>query len=185
MVKNKSSLPQTLDQISKFFGHLSALLVFLLVLIGGWNVIGRYLGRFIGMNLSSNTLLEIQWQLFATLFLLGSAYTLQQDEHVRVDVLLKDFNAKQKAIANLIGITLFLFPFCITVLLMSWKSVWNSCTIWEGSPNPGGLPLCPAKSMILLGFGLLLCQGISETLKSWQQLQAHQLPQQNQEDHHD
>ena len=185
MAKNKPPLPTTLDKISTGFGNLSSLLVFLLVLVGAWNVLGRYLGRFIGTNLSSNTLLEVQWQLFATIFLLGAADTLQRDEHVRVDVLLKDFNTKQKAIANLIGTGLFLFPFCITVLLMSWKSVWNSCLIWEGSPNPGGLPLCPAKSIILLGFALLLSHGVSETIKSWQTLKQLQHRHPQKEHHHD
>ncbi|MGB7414896.1 MAG: TRAP transporter small permease subunit [Thermosynechococcaceae cyanobacterium] len=181
MFKILKSLSTLIDKVNSSIGGLCSWLVLLMIVIGAWNVVGRYLGRFVGANLSSNTLLELQWQLFAAVFLLGAAYTLKQNEHVRVDVFYKDLDVKKKAIANLIGTVLFLFPFSITVITVSSKAVWNSCAIWEISPNPGGLPLCPAKSLIIIGFLLLVLQGISEAAKNWAILRAPSL----QENHHD
>lgn len=161
-----------IDGISTRIGSLSSWFVLCMILIGAWNVVGRYVGRIIGTNLSSNTLLELQWQLFAAVVFLGAACTLKQNEHVRVDVFYKDLNPRQKGLANLLGTLVFLVPFSITVIYVSWRSVWNACAIWEVSPNPGGLPLCPPKALMILGFLLLLAQGCSEAIKSWEIIRA-------------
>lgn len=179
MFKIIKYLSTLIDNLNASIGGLSSWLVLLMIVIGTWNVVGRYVGRLVGANLSSNTLLELQWQLFAAVFLLGAAYTLKQNEHVRVDVFYKDLDVKKKAIANLLGTFLFLFPFSITVITVSWKAVWNTCAIWEISPNPGGLPLCPAKSLIIMGFSLLVAQGLSEAIKSWETLRSPSLNQEN------
>lgn len=82
-------ISRIIDAVNEWIGRLAYWLVFLMVLVGVWNVIGRYLERFFGIDLTSNALIEIQWYLFDLIFLLGAAYALKYNEHVRVDVFLK------------------------------------------------------------------------------------------------
>ncbi|RMF27541.1 MAG: TRAP transporter small permease subunit, partial [Cyanobacteria bacterium J083] len=119
----------------------------------------------LGQNLTSNALIEIQWYLFDIIFFLGAAYTLKHNGHVRVDIFYKEWNTKQKALVNFIG-SLFLILFSAIVIYYSWNSVVNSWKIWEISPDPGGLPRYPIKSMIIVSFVLLIIQGISEAIKN-------------------
>lgn len=163
-------------------GRLTYWLVLLMVGIGVWNVAGRYLGRSIGQNLTSNALIEGQWYIFDLVFLLGAAYALRHDEHVRVDIFYKNLPAKWKALANLIGTLLFLIPFSLMVIYYSWGTIINSWAIWEMSPDPGGLPRYPIKSMIIVGFVLLILQGISEAIKNWAIFTGYLTPQ---EEYHD
>lgn len=135
--------------------------------VGAWNVAGRYLGRWIGQNLTSNALIEVQWYLFDLVFLLGAAYALKHDEHVRVDIFYRGWSRKRQALANLIGSILFLIPFSLMVIYFSWETVLNSWEIREMSPDPGGLPRYPIKTMIIVSFVLLIFQGISQAIKSW------------------
>lgn len=160
-------IAKVIDTINEWIGRLTYWLVLFMVLIGVWNVVGRYLGRFFGQNLTSNALIEIQWYLFDLVFLLGAAYTLKHDAHVRVDIFYKDWNPRRKALANLLGTLLFLIPFCCLVIYYSWGTVINSWRIQEMSPDPGGLPRYPIKSMILVSLVLLIFQGISEAIKNW------------------
>jgi TRAP-type mannitol/chloroaromatic compound transport system permease small subunit len=132
-----------------------------MVLIGAYNAVARYLDRFTGWGLSSNTYIELQWYLFSLVFLLGAAYTLKHDSHVRVDVLYGRLSARNKAWVNLLGVVLFLFPFCLLMLIMSWSSVQNSWSVMEMSPDPGGLPRYPIKTVIPIAFILLMFQGVS------------------------
>jgi len=138
-----------------------------MVLIGVWNVIGRYLGNLLQRNLSSNGFIESQWYIFDLIFLMGAAYTLKHNGHVRVDVLYSNWSKKRQALANLLGTLLFLIPFSIMVIVFSWEAIVASWQIWELSPDPGGLPRAPIKSMIIVGFVLLIIQGISEAIKNF------------------
>lgn len=160
-------LSRLIDIVNQWIGRLTYWLVLLMVLIGVWNVVGRYLGRYLGQNLTSNGLIETQWYLFDLVFLLGAAYALKHDEHVRVDIFYKGWNAKQKALANLVGTIFFLIPFCILVIYFSWDTVVNSWRILEVSPDPDGLPRYPIKTVIIISFVLLILQGISEAIKNW------------------
>lgn len=160
-------ISKTIDRINEAIGRLASWLVLLMVLIGMWNVIGRYLGRWLQIKLTSNAFLDLQSYLFAIVFLLGAAYALKHNEHVRVDVFYKDLNRKQKALANLIGTLLFLIPFAIVLIYYSWKPVLNSWLGGEISPNADGLPLYPIKSFLIISFFLLILQGISEAIKNW------------------
>ena len=143
--------------------------------VGVWNVLGRYIGNAIGQNLSSNGLIETQWYLFDIVFLLGAAYTLQKNEHVRGDVFYAQFNRRKKAIADLLGTIFFLIPFSALILYFSWGSVIRSWQVRETSPDPGGLIRYPIKTMILVSFVLLILQGISDAIKNWAIIQG-QLP---------
>jgi TRAP-type mannitol/chloroaromatic compound transport system permease small subunit len=160
-------LSRWIDRLNERIGYFVTLLVPLMVLLGVSNVIGRYLGRLVGQNLSSNAFIEGQWYVFSLVFLLGAAHTLLHNEHVRVDVLYSNWSPRRKALVNLLGSLLFLIPFCVMVLTVSWDAIVASWARGEISPDPGGLPRYPIKSAILVGGILLILQGISESIKSW------------------
>ena len=176
------NIAKIIDNINEWIGRLTYWLVLLMILVGVWNVIGGYLGVLIGQNLTSNALNEVQWYLFALVFLLGTAYTLKHDEHVRVDVFYKDWSPKRKALANFIGIFIFLIPFCLIVIYYSWGYIINSWKILEMSRNPGGLPRYPIKSMIIVSYILLMFQGLAEAIKNWAIFTGQLI---SQEEHHD
>lgn len=154
-------LASWIDRLNDQIGRWVYWLSLIMVLMGAYNALARYIDRFTGWGLSSNTYIELQWYLFSILFLLGAAYTLKHDSHVRVDVFYGRLSARGKAWINLLGTLLFLFPFCILMLVMSWSSVANSWAVWEMSPDPGGLPRYPIKTIIPIAFVLLILQGIS------------------------
>jgi TRAP-type mannitol/chloroaromatic compound transport system permease small subunit len=169
------ALAQGIDQVIAWIGKLAAWLALVMLAIGGWNVVGRYVGKLIGHNLSSNSLLEAQWYLFDLIFLLGAAYTLQKNDHVRVDIVYKSLGDRQRAWVNFLGTLFFLLPFCGLVIFYSWESVMNSWQIWEMSPDPGGLPRYPIKTMILVSLVLLILQGIADAIKNWAVICGHSL----------
>ena len=146
-------------------GRFISWMALLMVLIGAYNAIARYLGRFIGVNLSSNLYLELQWYLFSLIFLLGAGFALRENAHVRVDVVYGRLRARARAAINVVGAVLMLLPFSIFVLWVSWPSIRNSWAVREASPDPGGLPRYPLKAVIIVAFVLLLAQGVSEFLK--------------------
>lgn len=166
------ALSRWIDRVNGLIGRLASGLVLVMIAVGSWNVVGRYVGQAVGRNLSSNALIETQWYLFSLVFLLGAAYTLQRNDHVRVDVLYSRWNARQQARANFWGTLLFLLPFSTLMLWFSWQWVFASWRIWEQSPDPGGLPRYPIKTVILLSFMTLIFQGISEAIKSYAQLRS-------------
>ena len=157
-----------IDLVNEWIGRVTYWLVLLMVAVGAWNVIGRYIGRIIGTNLTSNALIEIQWYLFDVVFLFGAAYALKYNDHVRVDIFYKGWSRRRKALANFLGNILFLIPFSSLIIYYSWATVANSWRIREMSPDPGGLPRYPIKSAIIVAFILLILQGISEAIKNWQ-----------------
>lgn len=165
----------TVDAISEWLGIFAELLIIATVAIGFYNVVARYIGRFIGQQLSSNVFIELQWYLFSIVFFLGFAYILKNGINVRVDFLYTNFSVKRKALVDIIGHTLFLIPFCIigiwvsySPVLRSWGRLPNGTWgTWEISPDPGGLPRAPLKTMIIVAFVLLLLQTISEVMKLW------------------
>ena len=161
-----------LDRVTGGVGRIISWMALLMVAIGAFNAIARYLGRFIGVNLSSNLYLELQWYLFSLIFLLGAGYALKENAHVRVDVIYGRLEARSRALINVIGSVLMLIPFCIFVLWVSWPSIRNSWMVREGSPDPGGLPRYPLKAVIIVAFVLLLAQGVAELFKSIAVLRA-------------
>lgn len=166
------------DRIGKFAGWL----VMVMVVVGVWNVVGRYLGKAVGQSLTSNAFIETQWYLFDLVFLLGAAYALRHDEHVRVDVFYSNWPPKWKALADLAGTLLFLIPFCILAIGFSWNAVIASWQTLEISPDPGGLPRYPIKTVPLIGFALLILQGISQAIKNYAIFTGQLQPQ---ETHHE
>jgi len=155
-----------IDAVNRRIGQLMFLLLLAMILIGIYNATVRYLGGFIGANLSSNAYLELQWYFFSAIFMLGAAYTLQRNGHVRVDVFQSRLSEKAKAWIDLIGIVVFMIPFCAIVFWLSLPWVLNSWHLLEVSSDPGGLPRYPIKTVIPLAFVLLLLQGISQIIKA-------------------
>lgn len=164
---------RAIDAISEVMGWVSMFLVVVTVAIGFYNVMARYVGRFIGVTLSSNLYIELQWYLYSLVFLLGFSYILKHGINVRVDFLYAKWSTRRKAIIDFWGHLLFLVPFTIlgiwvsiNPVLSSWgrrpNGSWGS---WELSPDPSGLPRAPIKSMIVVGFVLLLLQAIAELIK--------------------
>ena len=155
-----------IDRVSSWVGKAAAWLALAMVLIGAFNAVARYGGRWIGVDLASNAFIELQWYLFSLLFLLGAAWTLRDDDHVRVDVLYGRLSAKKKAWIDLLGVLFFLLPFCAFAILTSLPALESSWAVRELSPDPGGLPRYPLKTVLPLAFGLLALQGISQGIKA-------------------
>ncbi|MBK4730883.1 TRAP transporter small permease subunit [Oxynema sp. CENA135] len=158
-------LSRWINTCNEWIGRFVGWLVVAMVLVGVWNAIGRYVGRAIGTNLTSNAAIEIQWYLFDIVFLLGAAYALKHDEHVRVDVFYSRWSPRQQALIDFLGTVLFLIPFCLLVIFFSWNTIAQSWQIQEMSPDPNGLPRYPIKSAIIISFGLLSLQGISQAIQ--------------------
>jgi TRAP-type mannitol/chloroaromatic compound transport system permease small subunit len=150
------------DAFSEKSGAYISWLTTVMVLVVCYDVVTRYF-----LKSSSVAIQELEWHLFAAIFLLGAAYTLKADRHVRVDVLYVKFSPKTRAWVNLLGCLIFLIPFCILIIISSKNFVINSIKVMETSPDPGGLPArFLLKAFIPLGFAMLLAQGISMLLKS-------------------
>ncbi|MEQ9299922.1 MAG: TRAP transporter small permease subunit [Cyclobacteriaceae bacterium] len=155
-------IAKLIETINTWIGKAVAWLTFILVLLICTDVALRYI-----FNFSQAGFYELEWHLFAAIFLLGAAYTLRYDKHVRVDVFYSRFSHRTKAWVNLIGTCIFLMPFCFVIVYTSLAFVGDSYDLLESSPDPGGLPYrFIIKSTIPIGFGLLLLQGLAEILKS-------------------
>lgn len=158
-------LSRGIDRLSGWIGQTLSWVALALIALGVINVIGRYLGAQLGMLLSSNALLEAQTQAFDLMFLLGACYLMRRDGHIRIDIIHGRLSARVQAWIDIVGTLVVLIPFC---LLLIWLSLGYAGEAWsrlEVSPNPGGLPLYPIKTVIPLAFGLLLLQGVSELIK--------------------
>lgn len=155
------SIASGINRANEVVGRIAYWLSLGMVLVGALNAIVRYLDRFSGLGLSSNTYIELQWYMFSALFLLTAGYTLKHDAHVRVDVLYGRLSPRGRAWINVLGVILFLIPFCILMIGTSWPYFLDSWGRLEVSPDPGGLPRYPIKAVIPLAFALVLLQGVS------------------------
>lgn len=165
-----------IDFFTEILGNIALWIVTLTVLVGAWNTFGRFFGRFIGTNLTSNMFIELQWYLFSITYFLAAGYVLKHNGHVRVDVLYDGFSPKRKAWINLIGTTFLLFPFCAMITFFAWGWLAQSWRIMEGSPDPSGLPRYPIKTMVVVGMAFLSMQGVSEWIKSVAIITGHLEP---------
>ena len=153
------------ENLNDRIGAVLRWLALAMVLIGAYNALARYLTRFAGVPLSSNALNELQWYLFSLIFLLGAAYGLRKDVHVRVDVLYQRLTRRTRAWIDLVGTVLFLLPFSILMLKVSWPVVAASWAVRETSPDPGGLSRYPIKAVVLVSFFLLALQGLAHLVR--------------------
>ncbi len=160
------------DRLNSRLGVAVSWLTLAMVAVGAYNAVVRYLGRFTGWNLSSNAYLELQWYMFSLVFLLGASYALLTGAHVRVDVIFSRLPERWRRRIDLWGSLLFLVPFAVFGLVMSWPAVRNSWAVLEVSSDPGGLPRYPIKSVLLVAFTLLALQGLAEAARNWLRLRA-------------
>ncbi|HSR63360.1 MAG TPA: TRAP transporter small permease subunit [Gammaproteobacteria bacterium] len=158
-----------LESLSEISGRLVAWLILALVLLVGYDVTMRYL-----FQSGSVALQELEWHLFALIFLISAAYTFKHDDHVRLDLFYHGsfMNVRRRAWVNILGGLFFLIPFCLLIIISSWPFVQQAFIHAEGSPDPGGLPYrWVLKAAIPAGFFLLLLQGIADVLKNMVALQ--------------
>jgi len=153
-------LSQLIDWLTERIGKSAFWLVLIMTIISASNAVVRFT-----FNYSSNGLLEIQWYLFAAIFLLCAPYTLQKNEHVRIDVLSGKLSPRGLAVIDIIGSLFFLLPMVVLVLYLAIPLVAESYRITEMSANAGGLLRWPVKLLLPIGFSLLALQGISELIK--------------------
>lgn len=167
---NGNRLSSTLDSISLALGGFAAWLTLLMVCVTFVIVVMRYV-----FDVGFIWLQESLTWLHATVFMLGAAYTLQQDEHVRVDIFYREMSASRKAWVNALGVLLFIFPLCAFFLIESWDYVRAAWSMKEVSRDSGGLPY-PAipllKSLLLLMPVTLALQGLSLLLGSLQRIRS-------------
>jgi len=159
------AMADRIDAVNRLAAAVGRWALLLMLALGTWNVVGRYVGLALGRNLSSNALIEGQWYLFALLFLVAMGYALQRDDHVRVDVLQSRWSPRRRARVELGGTLALLLPFVLVVLLTSLEPTLASWRIGEMSPDPGGLPRTWVKSLIPLGFLLLGLQGVAQAIR--------------------
>src|SRR5688572_1853374 len=149
-----------IDALTERVGRAARWLILAAVLISAGNALARY-----AFNLSSNAWLEIQWYLFAAVFLLCAGYALKHGQHVRIDVISGRFSPRARAWLDIFGTVFFLLPMAILILALSWPVFLDSWRSGEVSANANGLVLWPARLLVPAGFALLVLQGIAELLK--------------------
>jgi TRAP-type mannitol/chloroaromatic compound transport system permease small subunit len=153
-------LSRGIDRLNEFVGRHVAWLVLAAVLISAVNAIVRK-----AFNLSSNAFLEIQWYLFAAVFLLAAGYTMLRQEHVKIDVVVHRFSRRTQVAVEIFGILAFLFPFVYAVVGLVWPLVVKAFVSGEMSSNASGLIRWPVFALVPTGFALLGLQGVSELIK--------------------
>ena len=159
-MKSLLALSSGIDRFNEIIGKAVAWLIFIAVLISAANAIIRKV-----FNTSSNAWLEMQWYLFGAAFLLAAAYTLKQNEHIRIDIVYGAFSRRVQHWIDLFGHVVFLLPFVVLMLYLLGPFVMRSYHSGEMSTNAGGLILWPAKAMLLVAFIMLFFQGVSEIIK--------------------
>jgi TRAP-type mannitol/chloroaromatic compound transport system permease small subunit len=160
MLAGLLSLSRGIDRVTEFVGRWVAWLVLIAVVISAGNALVRKL-----LNTSSNAWLEVQWYLFAAIFLLAAGYTLLRQEHVRIDVILGRFSRRTQVKVEIFGLLFFLLPIAFTVIDMVLPLVMRAYVSGEMSSNAGGLIRWPVFALVPVGFGLLALQAVSEVIK--------------------
>ncbi|MCM2505247.1 TRAP transporter small permease subunit [Aureimonas altamirensis] len=158
---------RAVDRLNAGFAVIADYLVLFAVLISAGNAVSRYL-----FHVSSNSMLEIQWYMFAGMVLLGASYTLKLNEHVRVDLVYSALSTRNRLLVDIFGFLVLYLPVIFYLFWLCWPFFWRSFTTGETSMNAGGLTLWPAKATLPLGFGLLFLQGLSELIKRFAALQG-------------
>ncbi len=154
------SLSRQIDRLNEKIAEAVSWALLAAVIICASNALMRYI-----LNYSSNAWLEIQWYLYASMFMLASAYTLRRDEHVRIDVIVGRLSKRTQVWIDLFGFLIFLLPICLLILWYGIPYALISIESQEMSSNAGGLIVWPAKILLPIGFALIVLQGISEIIK--------------------
>lgn len=153
-------LSSAIDRLNEMIGKGVSWLILVAVLVSAGNAVVRKT-----LDVSSNAWLELQWYLFGAAFLLAAAYTLRQNEHIRIDIVYGIWPRRVQHWIDLFGHVVLLMPFVLLMLFYLIPYVRTSILSGEVSPNAGGLIIWPSKALLLAGFALLALQGISEIIK--------------------
>ncbi len=154
-------LARKIDIAQDRFGRALSWLMLVMVLVVFTDVVMRYT-----INRSYVFTQELEWYLFAVTYLMAGGYVLLWDEHVRVDIVYSRLSGRLKAWLDFILFFVFFFPSCSLIVYTTWPFFRNAYRVLEGSPDPGGIPARWAlKGVIILAFGLMLVQGVSEVIK--------------------
>ncbi|WP_137936601.1 TRAP transporter small permease subunit [Chitinivorax sp. B] len=153
-------LSRMIDTMTEFVGKSAMWLVLIMVLISAGNAIIRK-----AFDISSNAFLEIQWYLFSAVFLLGAAYTLLRNEHIRIDLIVGKLSQRGQVWVDILGGVFFLLPMACMMVYYGWPLFTQALISGEMSPDAGGLIRWPVWALIPAGFGLLILQAISEIIK--------------------
>jgi TRAP-type mannitol/chloroaromatic compound transport system permease small subunit len=160
LLQSLLKLSRGIDAFTKWVGKRLAWLILVAVIVSALNATVRKI-----FDTSSNSWLELQWVLFSIVFLLCSSWTLLDNEHIRIDIVNNLLPKQVRSSIDVIGHAFFLIPLCIVMIITGGPFFMRSFEINEQSGNAGGLPQWPAKSLIIIGFTMLLVQGISELIK--------------------
>ena len=156
-----SKLSASIDRINQLLGKAASIMILLSCVVSAVNALLRY-----GLDISNNWPLELQWYLFSAAVMLGAAYTLKRNEHVRVDLIYSRLSDRGRIWVDLFGLVLFLMPACILFASLSWTTLfYPSWLVMEHSMNSGGLARYPIKFVVPFGFFMLSLQGASEIIK--------------------
>jgi TRAP-type mannitol/chloroaromatic compound transport system permease small subunit len=154
------ALARVIDRLNEFIGKWVSWLILIAILVSAGNAVIRKV-----FNVSSNAWLELQWYLFGAAFMLAAAYTLKQNEHIRIDIVYGMWSRRVQHWIDLFGHVFFLMPFVLLMVYFFVPYTLLSFRNQEFSNNSGGLIIWPAKAILLIGFTLLALQGISEIIK--------------------
>ena len=154
------SFSAVVDALNEKIGIICNWLVLLACVVSGGNAMVRY-----AYDQSSNACLEVQWYMFAVSAMFGAAFTLERNEHVRVDLLYMTLSRRGQLWVDILGTLVFLLPTCMMMAWLSWPFFMQSYEVFEHSSNAGGLLRWPIKIVLPLGFALLALQGLSELIK--------------------
>ena len=154
------TMSRGIDAFTRWVGKRLAWLILVAVVVSALNAIVRK-----SFDTSSNSWLELQWVLFSIVFLLCSSWTLLDNEHIRIDIVNNMLPKQLRDSIDVIGHAFFLIPLTFVMIITGGPFFMRSVEINEQSGNAGGLPQWPAKSLIIIGFTMLLVQGISELIK--------------------
>jgi len=154
------ALSRAIDATTAFIGRWVSWLILIAVLVSAGNAAIRK-----AFDTSSNAWLELQWYLYGAAFMLAAAYTLQRNEHVRIDILTQTLSKRTRDWIDLFGHLFLLSPFVFLMAYLSWPFFMLSYRTGEMSSNAGGLIMWPAKGLVFVGFAMLCAQAVSEIIK--------------------
>lgn len=174
-------LSRSIDWVTTKLGQAMWWVSLFMVLIGAFNVVTRYafgliqrtFGTDVAQALSGNRYLSLQTFAYDLVFMVGAAYVLSSDAHVRVDIVFSSLSKKARAWIDVFGSLFFLIPFSIMGILFSQSYVARSWASQEASSDPGGIPLYIVKTLIPILFYLLIVQGVSEIIKNIAFISGH------------
>lgn len=167
------SVSRGIDDVTTLIGKVTWWTSLLMVALGVFNVVTRYVGRSLGISLGGTLYIVLQTYAYDVIFLMGAAYVFRKDAHVRVDILFGNLSRRARARVDIGGILVFLVPFCVMGLYFAERYIANSWRQNEVDLNAGGIAVYPIKTLIAMAFALLIAQAVSELIKNLAFVRGH------------